>query len=96
MHAELAGGAFKSSRFSRDGKKGLFTVVNHRGSGYILYWQQDDMGEMKVLRQTRTSSFAAPITAFDISPRGTFLGAGTSEGVSSTRITAVVLVTAVA
>ncbi len=80
VHAELAGGAFKSCRFSRDGQKGLFTVVNHQGSGHILYWHQTDIGEMEVLRQTRTNSFAAPITAFDISPSGTFLGTGTSEG----------------
>lgn len=31
-------------------------------------------------RQTKANSFAAPITAFDISPRGNFLGTGTSEG----------------
>jgi len=80
VYAELAGGALKACRFARDGQKGLFTVVNHQGSGYILYWQQTDLGEMNLLRQTRTSSFAAPITAFDISPKGTFLGTGTSEG----------------
>lgn len=80
LPSELAGGAFKSCRFSRDGQKGLFTVVNHQGSGHILYWHQTDVGEMEVLRQTRTNSFAAPITAFDISPSGTFLGTGTSEG----------------
>jgi hypothetical protein len=80
VHVELAGGAFKSCRFSRNGQKGLFTVVNHQGSGHILYWHQTDIGEMQVVRQTRTNSFAAPITAFDISPSGTFLGTGTSEG----------------
>ena len=85
VHAELAGGAFKSCRFSRDGQKGLFTVVNHQGAGHILYWHQTDVGEMEVLRQTRTNSFAAPITAFDISPSGTFLGTGTSEGALTRR-----------
>lgn len=77
---ELAGGAFKSCRFARDGSKGLFTVVNHQGSGYILHWHQNDQGEMKLLRQTAKGSFASPVTAFDISPKGTFLGTGTSEG----------------
>ena len=78
--AELSGGAFKACRFARTAQKGLFTVVNHQGSGYLLYWQQNDLGEMTLARQTKANSFAAPITAFDISPRGNFLGTGTSEG----------------
>lgn len=77
---ELAGGAFKACRFARNKQKGLFTVVNHQGSGYILYWQQTDLGEMHLMRQTKSNSFGAPITAFDISAKGTFLGTGTSEG----------------
>ena len=79
---ELAGGAFKACRFARNAQKGLFTVVNHQGSGHLLYWQQNDLGEMTLTRQTKASSFAAPVTAFDISPRGNFLGTGTSEGTS--------------
>ena len=81
VNAELSGGAFKACRFARDAQKGLFTVVNHQGSGHLLYWQQDALGEMTLVRQTKANSFAAPITAFDISPRGTFLGTGTSEGI---------------
>ncbi|KAL3143513.1 hypothetical protein ABBQ38_002318 [Trebouxia sp. C0009 RCD-2024] len=77
---ELSGGAFKACRFARNAQKGLFTVVNHQGSGHILYWQQNDLGEMTLMRQTKANSFAAPITAFDISARGNFLGTGTSEG----------------
>lgn len=80
VDAELSGGAFKACRFARDAQKGLFTVVNHQGSGYLLYWQQNELGEMTLVRQTKANSFAAPITAFDISPRGNFLGTGTSEG----------------
>ncbi|KAL3133969.1 hypothetical protein ABBQ32_008413 [Trebouxia sp. C0010 RCD-2024] len=79
---ELSGGAFKACRFARNAQKGLFTVVNHQGSGHILYWQQNDLGEMTLMRQTKANSFAAPITAFDISSRGNFLGSGTSEGAS--------------
>lgn len=80
--AELSGGAFKACRFARNTQKGLFTVVNHQGSGFLLYWQQNDLGEMTLVRQTKANCFAAPITAFDISPRGNFLGTGTSEGTS--------------
>lgn len=80
VDAELSGGAFKACRFARNAEKGLFTVVNHQGSGHLLYWQQNDLGEMTLTRQTKANSFAAPITAFDISSRGNFLGTGTSEG----------------
>ena len=79
-HAEFAGGAFKACRFARDGGKGLYTVVNHQGLGYILHWEQDEQGEMRLLQQTAKGSFAAPITAFDISSQGKYLGTGTSEG----------------
>lgn len=80
LNAELKGGTFKACRFARDGRLGLFTVVNHQGRGHILYWSQSDLGELMLANQTRANCFSAPITAFDISAKGKFLGTGTSEG----------------
>lgn len=80
LHAELKGGSFKACRFARDGRLGLFTVVNHQGRGHILYWSQSELGELTLDSQTKASCFSAPITAFEISAKGNFLGTGTSEG----------------
>ena len=80
LYAELKGGSFKACRFARDGRLGLFTVVNHQGRGHILYWSQSDLGELTLADQTKASCFSAPITAFDITAKGNFLGTGTSEG----------------
>ncbi len=45
---------------------------------YVLYYEQNDAGEMVCARKARVDP--NPITAFDISPSGSLVGFGTSEG----------------
>ncbi len=44
---ELRRGSFNRARFARDGSLGLYTVVNVRGDGYLLHWEQvrNDFGQ---------------------------------------------------
>ena len=77
--AELPRGAgFNRAKFARGGPLALFTSVNAGGDGHLLRWEQDAQGQMLLTKRAKAHNM--PITAFDISISGRFLGTGTSEG----------------
>ncbi|KAK9808182.1 hypothetical protein WJX73_005830 [Symbiochloris irregularis] len=79
LPADLPRGAsFNRAKFSRGAGLHLFTSVNAGGDGYVLRWEQDTQGIVVLTKQAKAHN--SPITAFDISPSGRFLGTGTSEG----------------
>lgn len=74
------GSGFNRAKFSRgDRSLVLFTSVNAGGDGYLLRWEQDVQGIITLVKRAKAHN--SPITAFDISATGRFLGTGTSEGV---------------
>ena len=46
LAAELGRGGFSKCRFARDGSLDFFTAVNVGGVGWVLRWQQDELGEL--------------------------------------------------
>eukprot|EP00884_Botryococcus_braunii_P014330 jgi/Botrbrau1/22899/Bobra.0065s0052.2 len=75
---DIKRGSFSRARWARDGSLGIYTAVTTAGEGHVMYYEQDDTGEMICRKKARVDP--NPITALDISPSGELLGFGTSEG----------------
>lgn len=74
----LKGGKFSQCRFARDGSLGVFTVVIHDEIGHVLYWEQNEGGDMVLKRRVKAT--ADPITSFNMGSQGQCFGVGTTAG----------------
>ena len=76
--AGLQRGAFTQAKFARDGSLGLFTVVKLAGDAHLVAWLQGPQGD--VAFRAAAKAHSCPVTSFDVSNCGAFLGTGSSEG----------------